>query len=265
MTAFHRPRHMSRPKLSTEPVIETVEETESTNSALKKVASAKSHGYMLAAVSQTAGRGQRGNTWESEPGANATFSLLLKPEYLRPDEQFHISEAVALGVAQALDGYLPEELRPTVKWPNDIYVGDRKIAGILIENTIGAGGHISHSVAGVGVNLNQKEFLSDAPNPVSLVQLTGREIPVEEFLRVAGQRILELFAAADSGKAKRDELHRLYLSRLWRRKGEYTFRLPDGTEFRAAIVSVAPDGRLTLYISGGAYKFFYFKEVAFVV
>ena len=152
------------------------------------------HGLVVAAREQTAGRGQRGNTWESGPGLNLSFSIVLRPAGIHPARQFCISEAVALAVAETVE----EELCRNgvddpvyVKWPNDIYVGDRKICGILIENTI-TGTHIDKSIVGIGLNVNQREFLSDAPNPVSLIQLTARETPLDSLLDRLTARLLTL-------------------------------------------------------------------------
>ena len=112
-------------------------ELASTNSELARLAAEGApHGTVVSCTAQTSGRGQRGNTWESAPGENVTMSVLIRPDGVAPREQFAISEAVALAVAETLDAYLPSGMRAEVKWPNDIYVGDRKICGILIENRI---------------------------------------------------------------------------------------------------------------------------------
>lgn len=119
----------------------------STNTVMKERAATLPHGYTLAARSQTAGRGQRGNSWESLPGRNLTFSILLRPEHIAPARQFVISEAVALGIAGVIDRYLPQGMTTAIKWPNDIYAGDRKICGILIEHTLGTCSGITYTVA----------------------------------------------------------------------------------------------------------------------
>ncbi|MDE6668417.1 MAG: biotin--[acetyl-CoA-carboxylase] ligase [Muribaculaceae bacterium] len=146
----------------------SLDEVSSTNTWLAQHAAELPHLTMVTAARQIAGRGQRGNSWESEPGANLTFSLLIRPEDMPARSQFSISEATALAVTDLLATY---GLTATVKWPNDIYVGDRKICGILIEHAV-MGTSIMHSIIGVGLNVNQTRFISDAPNPVSLLQLT---------------------------------------------------------------------------------------------
>lgn len=216
----------------------------STNAAIDREAP---HGFALMAREQTAGRGQRGNSWEAEPGKNITLSLMLRPEGIAATAQFAISEAVALGVADAVVELGVKEV--AVKWPNDIYVGDRKIAGILIENSLN-GPMISRSIAGIGLNVNQESFRSDAPNPVSIRQLTGREHDTEALARCMIALIL--------GRLGQDN-HAEYCSRLWRGKGTWAWTTPaDGTPFMAAIEGVMPDGHLCL--TGRAP--FAFKEVS---
>ena len=139
----------------------------STSSYLASLGAEAAHGTVVMAREQTAGRGQRGNSWEAEPGMNITLSLMLHPKGLPPARQFVISRAVSLAIVGMLDKYVDDV---TIKWPNDIYIGDRKICGILIENTI-TGSTINRCIVGIGLNVNQTEFRSDAPNPVSLCQL----------------------------------------------------------------------------------------------
>lgn len=216
---------------------------ESTNSAIDRDAP---HGFALMAREQTAGRGQRGNSWEAEPGLNVTLSLMLRPRELDAVRQFEVSEAVALGVADTVGELGIGDVR--VKWPNDIYAGDRKIAGILIENSL-SGPMIGRSIAGIGLNVNQTVFRSGAPNPVSIRQLTGREYDVEAVAR----RMVELIL----GRLGRDN-HAEYRRRLWRGEGIWLWRTSSGELFSAAINNVLPDGRLCL----GERAPFAFKEVS---
>lgn len=236
-----------------------VAECGSTNTELSRMAlEGARHGTVLMARAQSAGRGQRGNSWEAAPGANITLSMLLMPEGMRPAQQFRLSEAVAVGIAEWLQTLLPGE-DVGVKWPNDIYVGDRKICGILIENTI-TSERLIRSVAGIGVNVNQREFLSDAPNPVSLQMLTGRTYDVGALARDMCTRILGLLDADAA------ELHGRYLSLLWRRSGYHRWRdCLRGEEIEAAIADVAPDGLFTLRLRGGQERSYRFKEVAAIL
>lgn len=244
--------------------IRELESTPSTNTWAKEHADELAHGEVVVTRRQTAGRGQRGNSWEAAPGLNLTFSLLLRPEGVNPSEQFVISEIVALAVAEAVERSLAEAVgsdRIKVKWPNDIYVDNRKIAGILIEHTL-TGSKIAHTVAGIGLNVNQTVFESDAPNPVSLANLAHKEFPLAPILTEIGSRITGAFPVADAAA-----IHAAYHRRLWRHDGKpHTFALPNGTRFEATIANVAPGGQLTLLPAHNATPLtFLFKEVSFVL
>ena len=198
---------------------------------------------MVVAHNQESGRGQRGNSWESEPGKNLTVTMLYRPKAdmdPRPldEQQFRISEAAALGVADTLEAY---GLKAMVKWSNDVYVGDCKISGILIEHTI-ISNRLDNSRIGIGLNVNQREFVSDAPNPVSMYQLLGEELPLARVLDTLSEK-------------------------LGRRLGQDGFRLREGerTEFQASIRDVRRNGPLVLLMADGAETAFYFKEVEFIL
>lgn len=259
-----------------------IESTESTNSYLKSLLSEGAVPRppigeavtLYAAREQTAGRGQRGNTWESEPDKNLTFSFCLNPG-LRPAGQFAISEAVALAIVRTLAEY---GIEAKVKWPNDIYVGDRKICGILIENSI-MGNNIAESVVGVGLNINQREFISDAPNPVSMKQLTGKEYGLQEIADTLTRnfdRYLALLWSGSKGKGlpsaaenisedALEELHEDYMEALLRNDGNpYPYRdAHTEEEFFAVIQGVEPTGHILLN-ADGTIRRFAFKEVVFL-
>ncbi len=253
-----------------------LDETRSTNTWLAQCPGLAElpHGTLVTARAQTAGRGQRGNSWESAPGANVTMSLLLRPRHIAPRCQQVISEAVAVAVADTLHlllGRRPDHAaQVAVKWPNDIYVGDRKIAGILIEHTL-LGNAIGHTIAGIGLNVNQAEFLSDAPNPVSLLQLTGETMDVDEVATLMAESILYNVAEVDmAGHEGAAPLHQRYLSMLWRRGVEARYRdTATGEEFTATLIDVAPDGMLQLQERGCPLaprtRTYAFKEVAFIL
>lgn len=233
-----------------------VDKCASTNTLLKELPDAP-HGLLIAARHQTAGRGQRGNSWEAEPRANLTFSILFRTG-MEARRQFELSMVVSLALVEFINTLIfPVEAE--IKWPNDIYVGDRKICGILIEHSL-AGKKLDRSVVGAGINLNQEHFLSDAPNPVSVLQLTGRRTDVEMAIRRVGDI---LRAAVDSyiGRPDPEALHDRYMAILWRREGTYPFRTPDGQEFPAGIEDVAADGTLCL-TNRQRYAF---KEIIFVI
>lgn len=134
---------------------------------------------LVVADYQTAGRGQGSNTWESEPGKNLLFSLAIQPKFVPVRRQFLLAEAEALAIKEALDSYTDGI---TLKWPNDVYWQDRKISGTLIETSLSAGA-VKRCVFGTGIDVNQREFYSDAPNPVSLYQILGHEVPLDELCK----------------------------------------------------------------------------------
>ena len=216
-------------------------------------------GDIILAQCQTAGRGQRGHTWESREGENLTFSLLLEPQFLSPSEQFLISECVALGVCDALLHY---GIEAQIKWTNDIYIGNRKLAGILIEHKL-QGSALARTVAGIGLNVNQKAFSDDLPNPISMAQTTGREFDREEVLQTVATSLMARYEQLREGGAR--ELQADYHQRLYRLGQEHCYALPDGSRFRGIIRGVEPTGALRIENERGEQLSFLFKEVEFVI
>lgn len=240
-----------------------LEEVDSTNSYVSLHAGELAGMTMVIADSQTAGRGQRGNFWESQPGQNLTFTLLFRPTGILPREQFAISEATALAITDFLHD---AGIRASVKWPNDIYVGESKISGILIEHSVTSTA-IGHSRIGVGLNINQTEFLSDAPNPVSLSMLTGRTYDISRVAAAVGSR-LEARLALTATPAGRESLHNEFRRGLWRGDGNpHPFRMRDsGATFAGIISDVEPDGHILILDTGNLQTYrFAFKEVEFLL
>lgn len=241
------------------PHIIVLDSCPSTNSHLAALADAP-HGTVVAAVEQTAGRGQRGNSWEAEPGCNLTFSQLLRPAALPAPRQFELSMAVSLAIADAIDAHLPAGVRCTIKWPNDIYVGMRKICGILIENKL-AGISIERAIIGAGINVNQRKFISDAPNPTSIINENGGlETPLQPFLTEVTQRIIDTFDNYDSAPDPA-ALKERYMARLMWTSGEHPFSTPERGTFLDHIADVAFDGTLTL----GCGSRHAFKEISYII
>lgn len=206
---------------------------------------------------QVAGRGEGSNHWESEPDKNLAFSILLRPTNCEASRQFAVSMAVALGCADFVAEHVPN---PTIKWPNDIYVGDRKIAGILIEHCI-SGSQVIQSVCGIGVNLNQEHFLSDAPNPVSLRQLTGKTVDMD----AAFARILSCIDHYYGQLNNYASLEQAYLSRMYRREGVFEWEDARRGKFSASISGVDEFGRLVLRDEADDTRTYGFKEVRYVL
>ena len=165
---------------------------DSTSLELRRRMSAEElpHGYCLSADFQTAGHGQATNRWESEEGKNLLFSILLRPTIIPAADQFVITEFVTLSIINCLQDYIRQQI--TIKWPNDIYVGNKKLCGILIENAL-CGSTIDTCIVGIGININQELFVSDAPNPVSLKQLNGRDNDREEIFGEIYQNIIRYY------------------------------------------------------------------------
>ncbi len=237
-----------------------LEEVDSTNSYIMREVSNLEAPVMVIARTQTAGQGQRGNSWEAEPGKNLTFSIFYRPVQFPPMAQFAMSEAVALAVVDFLAAH---GIEAKVKWPNDIYVGDRKICGILIRHSI-MGGFVSYSVIGVGINVNQKEFLSDAPNPVSMWQITEETYDLgalEEEISGIMERRLETIHTIE----ERDYLHQEFMGKLWRGDGllHPFIDAVTGENFMARIDAIAMHGPISLRLADGSLRTYAFKEVAF--
>lgn len=241
----------------------TLGETSSTNSYCREHFDELGTGICVRALSQPEGRGQRGNSWESEPGKNLTFTIILKPEGIAPREQFAISEATATGVID----YLRERgIEARVKWPNDIYVSDKKICGILIEHSL-TGNELNRSFIGVGINVNQCDFISDAPNPVSMRQLTGENYNLQDEMEKAGE-LIERRLCTIADEKGREELHESFLKELWRGDGkEYPFRdKATGERYSGRIIGVERAGYLNVEHSGtGEIRRYAFKEVEFIL
>lgn len=221
------------------------------------------HGTVVTAREQTAGRGQRGNSWESEPGANLTFSLILRPQQWPAARQFELSMAVAVGVCRALRRALPPDADVRVKWPNDIYAGNRKMVGILIENTI-SGSLITRSIAGIGINVNQTIFRSSAPNPVSMAQLAGHPYDLDTLLASV---VTEILHTAENALTATTPLADEYHTLLWRNDGKLHKWLDTATLriFEASIERVDPAGPLILRLPDGTPRPYLFKQVAAVL
>lgn len=241
------------------PRIIRLEETTSTNSYLRGLVGKEPlpEGSVVVTEYQTAGRGQVGNTWESEIGKNLMFSVILYPDFLPANRQFLISQIAALSVKETLDEYV-DDIK--VKWPNDIYWRDRKICGMLIENDL-SGRELYCSVLGIGININQQEFLSDAPNPVSLVQITGQEYDRAEVLNKFQKHLYERYI--DLIREKEDDIRNDYMAALYRGSGFYPYRDEKGL-FEASIKGIELTGHLILELPDGELRRYAFKEVSMV-
>lgn len=241
------------------PISYFAEELPSTNLHMRTLMESRSLPSMslVRASFQSEGRGQAGNGWESEKGMNLLFSLLLRPTHLPIMKQFYLSRAVSLGITDVLNRF---ENRFEIKWPNDIYHGEKKIAGILIENNL-KGPFINFSIAGIGLNINQKEFCSDAPNPVSLCTITKKNHDLEEVLSLIIGSVARWIESLNHHDY--DTIDNAYNKLLYRREGWHSYRDENGT-FEAEIERVEPTGLLVLKDRQGHSRSYAFKEVAYI-
>ena len=217
---------------------------------------------------QTAGRGQTGNRWESEEGKNLLCSILLPPR----QNLFELNVVTSVAVHRMINcqlSILNSQL--TIKWPNDIYWRDKKVAGILIENAI-IGNEVKYSIAGIGLNINQTEWLSQAPNPVSLKQIDGKERKIEEMMA----RLLQ-----EINQALKEDVWTYYRTHLYRREGFWPFverevnleptmnvqreEMPSTKVFMARIADILPTGEMVLEDQQGKERKYHFKQVRYVI
>ena len=237
-----------------------ISETNSTNNYLQSLCSKQKVEELTVVVAdfQTSGRGQRGNSWESDSGKNLLFSIVIFPEFLEARRQFLISQIISLAIKEELDTYTTDI---SIKWPNDIYWKEKKICGMLIENDL-MGRNISQSIAGIGININQETFHSSAPNPVSLRQITGKEFDLFEILKNIVLRIQSYYSLLKKGNT--ESIVCQYEMSLFRKEGMHRFKDANG-EFLARIIRVEPEGRLILEDEMLNKRGYMFKEVEYLL
>lgn len=209
------------------------------------------------AKQQTAGRGQRNNYWESEPGKNLLFSIICYPTFVSPDKQFNISKVISLGIFDYLTTFCNGV---SIKWPNDIYIGDNKVGGVLIENTI-RGNRIASTVAGVGINVNQTNFSSNLPNPVSLQQITQTHYALKPLLTDMLKYINTRYNALIANNT--NTIHKAYLQSLYRFE-RMAWYAAANKKFKAKIINVEEFGYLIVQDENNEIKRFGFKEIKFL-
>jgi BirA family biotin operon repressor/biotin-[acetyl-CoA-carboxylase] ligase len=233
---------------------------DSTNNYAKELLSNSRpiEGTTITAKDQFAGRGQMGNTWQSTAGKNLTISVILYPDFLEADKQFFLNMAVALAIKDFCESTLNDEIK--IKWPNDIYFHDKKLGGVLIENTI-QGNKISSSVIGIGININQEEFDPGLPNPTSFIQIRNSPSDISNLIE-------ELCSYLEKYYLQLRQLHFNFLDKgyteaLYRYQQTHEFKKGD-TVFKGEINGVTKDGKLIIHSNGKELKFG-FKEVEYVI
>ncbi len=228
------------------------------------------HLYTIRTDFQTAGRGQAGNSWESEAGKNLLFSALLRYDGLLAIKQWRLSMLVAVALWETLAKYLPKD-KLTIKWPNDIYWCDKKLVGILIENSL-SGKYVGYSIAGIGLNVNQTDWRSSAPNPISMQQITGKTYDAELLMN-------EWISSMKSWELRNtEEIETAYLQHLYRHEGWHSYVerevstaptviAQQGVEgaFLAQFIGITEQGELILRKENNEEKIYHFKQIRFVL
>ncbi|MBR4757298.1 MAG: biotin--[Bacteroidaceae bacterium] len=215
---------------------------------------------LVTAEYQSIGRGAGTNHWESERGKNLLFSLLVHPRHIAAPDVFLLSEVLALAVRDGLE----ENGNGTdfsIKWPNDIYYKGQKICGMLIENEL-QGKTIERSIMGVGINVNQTQFNSDAPNPISLAQILGTQLERRFVLEDIMKYFTRYYDWTKQGRS--EELHQMYLAHLYRKGESHPFHDETGN-FYGTIVTVEPTGHLIIRDEEGKQRRYAFKEVEYLI
>jgi len=212
-------------------------------------------GLVVVTDQQTRGRGQRGNVWHAEPGQNLTFSLVYMPRFLKPDEQFLLNIIASLGIKDVLQQFLLQGI--AIKWPNDVYVQGKKVAGILIECAI-KGQELQHAIVGIGLNANQTEF--DVPNATSVQLLTHHKADLPDLLGNLLGHIEKYYLMVKRGQV--GQLWQWYYQHLMWYQEPHTYII-KGQQVKGQISRVDAWGRLGIVVAGKE-RFFGVKEVVFV-
>lgn len=237
--------------------------THSTNDYLTEKLRSKAvttEGAVVVAMEQTQGKGMDKNTWESEPGKNLTFSILLTPYFLKAEQQFMLNKAVSLGVFDFVKNHVNQQ-PVTIKWPNDIFVKDKKIAGILISNSI-EGNELSHSVVGIGININQQKFPQTVHNPVSFSMILRKELELEELLTDLLYWLENRYEQLVKNEWTR--INDNYLDSLYRLNEQHQY-IYNGVQILAKITGISEYGQLRLTTSHHEKLECDFKEIKFVI
>ena len=245
-----------------------IKRTNSTNTLLRELIAEGNPPEYIYAGYQTAGRGQTGNGWESEADKNLLCSILLPAR----KNLFELNIIVSVAVHRLIESVFCQRSGLcsvlSIKWPNDIYWGDKKVAGILIENAI-IGNEVRYSIAGIGLNVNQTKWHSDAPNPVSLAQITGHEYELDDLMQ-------QLFAEVQ--KALTEDLWSYYKAHLYRKDGFWPFverevstaptmnaNVHADCQFMAQIEDVLPTGEIVLRDKNNQQRIYHFKQIRYVL
>ncbi len=237
-------------------ILDSVDSTN--NYAIAKIrAGMAKHAMAFFAKEQTAGKAQRGKTWQMQPGQNIALSLIVRTDTLRADEQFYLSMLAALAVNDFLKKYVAKDL--SIKWPNDLYWRDRKAGGILIE-TIFKGKKWQWAVIGIGININQISFSKLLPNPVSVKQITGKDYDVIKLAKELYQCLMVRLEELSPQGA--NEILKEYQTKLYKQNEKVKLK-KDNAVFTTTIKGVLITGQL--FTKDTMERQFEFGEIEWVL
>jgi BirA family biotin operon repressor/biotin-[acetyl-CoA-carboxylase] ligase len=238
----------------------TLKEVDSTNTFLKYILANSApvpDGTVIMAESQVAGRGQQQNKWYSSAGESLAFSILLKPQFLSVSQQFCLTQVVSIAVYETLQPLVGNTLK--IKWPNDIYIGSRKLGGILIENQV-QGGSIKNAIVGIGLNVNQTNFPDWVPNAVSLRQILQTDYDLKALLFEICDHVEQWYIKLKQGLDS--QLNEAYLEALYLMNKVGRFKVQDAI-FEGMITGVSPEGLLQVK-HNDQIKVYNLKEIEFL-
>ena len=259
-----------------------IDQTDSTNSLMQRLLKGEEQEYaaclkedipLIYTTYQTAGRGQTGNGWESERGKNLLLSYLLREPEVNISEMFLLNVIAAVAAHRTIAEWLSFEQRPmlSIKWPNDIYIGNRKIAGILVENSL-SGTKIQHSIAGIGINVNQEQWVSGAPNPVSIKQLTGVKADIDAIVKRFKHKLETNLSWNPVQLLNYYRVHQYRCNGYWPFVEREVSTAPTMNataevegQFMAKIEGFLPTGELLLRDQQGNQRKYHFKQVRYVL
>lgn len=236
-----------------------LESIDSTNQYLDEFLSKNSpvEGLVVIADYQSQGQGQNGRIWESKPGDNLLMSLYLKPDFLPAAEGFYLNVIASLAIVQVLEEVYNDQ-RVRVKWPNDVYVGNNKISGILIKNTI-SGQNLSDSIIGIGLNVNQEDY--GELQATSMRLLLDKKQDRKHVMERLFYHLQENYQELKNGN--KELLRKTYELRMYRRGENHKYELESGDHVMGSIQGIKEDGRLAIMIDGQP-RYFYNNTITYL-
>lgn len=241
-------------------VLNYYESAHSTNSLAAELLSQGkvTEGTICYTFNQTAGRGQYGNAWQCEPFQNIAVSIILSPTFLNAREQFYLNKSIALAIHDTISHYILRGV--SIKWANDIYINDKKVCGVLIQNAL-SGNSLQSSIVGIGINVNQKSF-DNLPHATSLSLEKKTDLDLYDVVEKLCQCLEKRYLSLKSRQF--DKIHAEYMSKMFRYGEEALYQYPNGSYFMGKIIDVNESGKLAIETKKGLEEFD-IKEVKFMI